>query len=53
MSVTDLKIEEAIREAWAILHAGSAASPSAHRLATALPAMTGEYINPSILGHSR
>jgi hypothetical protein len=41
MSVTDLEIEEAIREAWTILHAGSAASPSAYRLAAALLAMTG------------
>src|SRR4051812_16249051 len=41
MSVTDLAIEEAIREAWTILHAGSAASPSAYRLAAALLAVTG------------
>jgi hypothetical protein len=41
MSMTDLEIEEAIREAWTILHAGSAASPSAYRLAAALLAMTG------------
>src|SRR4051812_6373989 len=41
MSVTDLEIEEAIREAWTMLHAGSAASPSAYRLAAALLAMTG------------
>ena len=40
MSVTDLEIDEAIREAWTILYAGSAASPSAHRLATALLAVT-------------
>src|SRR4051812_50157937 len=33
ISVTDLEIEEAIREAWAGLYAGSAASPSARRLA--------------------
>jgi hypothetical protein len=38
ISVTDLEIEEAIREAWAVL---SAASPSARRLAAALLAMTG------------
>ena len=37
MSVTDLEIEEAIREAWTILHA----SPSAYRMAAALLAMTG------------
>src|SRR5918994_4558847 len=41
MSVTDLEIDEAIREAWTIVHAGSAASPSACRLAAALLAVTG------------
>ena len=41
MSVTDLEIDEAIREAWAILYAEPAASPSACRLAAALLAMTG------------
>ena len=41
MSVTELEIDEAIREAWTILHAGSAASPSARRLAAALLAVTG------------
>jgi hypothetical protein len=41
MSVTDLEIDEAIREAWTILHAGSAASPAARRLAVALLAVTG------------
>ena len=41
ISVTDLEIEEAIREAWAVLSAGSAVSPSARRLAAALPAVTG------------
>jgi hypothetical protein len=40
MSVTDLEIEEAIREAWRILYAGSATSPSARQLATALLAIT-------------
>ena len=40
-SVTDLEVDEAIREAWTILHAGSAASPSARRLAAALLAITG------------
>ena len=40
MNVTDLEIEEAIREAWTILHAGGA-SPSARRLAAALLAVTG------------
>ena len=39
--MTDLEIDEAIREAWTILSAGSAASPSARRLAAALLAVTG------------
>src|SRR3954451_21253559 len=39
MSVTDLEIEEAIREAWTILYAG--APPSARRLAAALLAVRG------------
>src|SRR5215217_9514183 len=39
MSVTDLEIEEAIREAWTILYAG--APPLARRLAAALLAVTG------------
>jgi hypothetical protein len=38
MSVTDLEIDEAIREAWAVLHGG--APPSARRLAAALLAVT-------------
>ncbi|MGF7212442.1 hypothetical protein GGE65_007069 [Skermanella aerolata] len=38
--MTDLEIDEAIREAWTILHAGLAASPSACRLAAALLAVT-------------
>ena len=41
MSVTDLEIDEAIREAWTILYAEPAASPSARRLAAALLAVTG------------
>jgi hypothetical protein len=41
MNVTDLEIDEAIREAWTILHAGSATPPSARRLAAALLAVTG------------
>src|SRR4051794_26997006 len=41
MSVTDLEIDEAIREAWTILHAGSATSPAACRLAAALLAVAG------------
>jgi hypothetical protein len=39
MSVTDLEIEEAIRDAWTILYAG--APPSVRRLAAALLAVTG------------
>src|SRR3954471_23037937 len=41
MSVTDLEIDEAIREAWTILYAGPATSPLARRLAAALLAATG------------
>src|SRR4051812_72772 len=41
ISVTDLEIDEAIREAWTIQHGGSATSPSARRLAAALLAVTG------------
>jgi len=41
LSVTDLEIEEAIREAWTILHAGSTASPLTRRLAAALLVVTG------------
>ena len=41
MSVTDLEIDEAIREAWTILHAGSAVLPLARRMAAALLAVTG------------
>jgi hypothetical protein len=40
MSVTDLEIEEAIRNAWTILYGGSATSPSERRLAAALLAVT-------------
>jgi hypothetical protein len=40
-SVTDLEIEEAIREAWTIVYAEPAASPAARRLAAALLAVTG------------
>ena len=39
--MTDLEIEEAIREAWTILYAAPAASPLACRLAAALLAVTG------------
>jgi hypothetical protein len=40
MGVTDPEIEKAVREAWGILYAGSAASPPTRRLATALLAIT-------------
>jgi hypothetical protein len=59
ISVTDLEIEEAIREAWAVLYAGSAASPSACRLAAALLALTGgtqahpHWITPDDLWRDR
>jgi hypothetical protein len=39
--MTDLEIEDAIREAWTILYTEPAASPVARRLATALLAVTG------------
>ena len=54
--MTDLEIEEAIREAWAVL---SAASPSARRLAAALLAVTGgtqthpHWITPDDLWRDR
>lgn len=38
--LTDLEIEEAIRDAWPILQGGSAVPPSARRLAAALLAVT-------------
>jgi hypothetical protein len=41
MSVTDLEIEEAIREALTIVQAGAVAPPLARRLAAALLAVTG------------
>jgi hypothetical protein len=41
MNVTDLEIEEAIREAWMILYAEPATSPLTRRLAAALLAVTG------------
>src|SRR3954452_5245108 len=59
MSVTDLEIDEAIREAWTIVHAGSAASPLARRLAAALLAVTGgtpahpHWITPDDLWRDR
>jgi hypothetical protein len=54
--VTDLEIEEAIREAWVVL---SATSPSARRLAAALLAVTGgtqtypHWITPDDLWRDR
>jgi hypothetical protein len=59
MTVTDLEVEEAIREAWTIPHGGSAASPSARRLAAALLAVTGgtqahpHWITPDDLWRDR
>jgi hypothetical protein len=59
MSVTDLEIDDAIREAWTIVRAGSAASPSARRLAAALLAVTGgtpahpHWITPDDLWRDR
>ena len=41
MSVTDLEVDEAIREAWTILYAEPATAPLARRLAAALLAVTG------------
>ena len=59
MSVTDLEIDDAIREAWTIVHAGSAASPLARRLPAALLAVTGgtqahpHWITPDDLWRDR
>jgi hypothetical protein len=59
MSVTDLEIDEAIREAWTILHAGSAVLPLARRMAAALLAVTGgtsahpHWMTPDDLWHDR
>ena len=59
ISVTDLEIEEAIREAWAVLSTGSAVSPSARRLAAVLLALTGgtqahpHWITPDDLWRDR
>jgi hypothetical protein len=41
ISVTDLEIDEAIREAWTIVYAEQAASPLARQLAAALLVVTG------------
>src|SRR3954468_21119867 len=57
MSVTDLEIDEAIREAWTILYAG--APPSVRRLAAALLAVTRGtpahpyWVSPSDLWRDR
>jgi hypothetical protein len=59
MSMTDLEIDDAIRGAWTIVQAGSAASPSARRLAAALLAVTGgtpahpHWITPDDLWRDR
>jgi hypothetical protein len=59
MSVTDLEIDEAIREAWAILYAEPAAPSSACRLAAALLAVTGgtpaqpHWVSPDDLWRDR
>jgi hypothetical protein len=59
ISVTDLEIEEAIREAWAVLSTGSAVSPSARRLAAVLLALIGgtqahpHWITPDDLWRDR
>jgi hypothetical protein len=58
-SVTDLEIEEAIREAWTIVYTEPAASPAARRLAAALLAVTGgtqahpHWVTPDDLWHDR
>src|SRR4051794_25370796 len=59
MSVTDLEIDEAIREAWAILYAEPAAPSSGCRLAAALLAVTGgtpaqpHWVSPDDLWRDR
>ena len=59
MSVTDLEIDEAIREAWTIVYAEPAASPLARRLAAALLAVTGgtsahpHWVTPNDLWRDR
>jgi hypothetical protein len=58
-SMTDLEIDEAIRDAWTILYTGSAAPPSARRLAAALLAVTGgtpahpHWVTPNDLWRDR
>jgi hypothetical protein len=57
--MTDLEIEDAIREAWTILYAEPAASPLARRLAAALLALTGgtqaqpHWVSPDDLWRDR
>jgi hypothetical protein len=57
--VTDLEIDEAIRDAWKILYAEPAASPSARRLAAALLSITGgtpaqpHWVTPDVLWRDR
>ena len=43
--MTDLEIEDAIREAWTILYAEPAAPPVARRLAAALLAITERMLS--------
>ena len=58
-SVTDLEIDEAIREAWTILYAEPATAPLARRLAAALLAVTGgtpahpHWVSPDDLWRDR
>jgi hypothetical protein len=57
--MTDLEIDEVIREAWTILYAEPAASPLARRLAAALLAVTGgtqaqpHWVSPDDLWRDR
>ena len=57
--MTDLEIEEAIREAWTILYAEPATSPLTRRLAAALLAVTGgtqtqpQWVTPGELWRDR
>jgi hypothetical protein len=59
IEATELEIDEAIREAWTILYAEPAASPSARRLAAALLAITGgtpahpHWVTPNDLWRDR
>jgi hypothetical protein len=60
MSMTDLEIDEAIREAWTIVQSGwASASPLARQLAAALLAVTGDtpahsrWVTPNDLWRDR